>query len=559
MSRTSCPTRSRPSAANCATSRSRTSSLARPSRQSATAAGRQGRPDGRWRQGRPKRTGKAKVDQYVELQREKTDRIFVILRSSATSGTRATRTRTPRPTIARAGHASTVRCTTRSREPDRAVGQLDGLAAGLQRRALPADCTSAPATSDESLKTYYETQSSGRYTVDGEVTDWVKVRYNEARYGRSNGFPCAGNVCSNTWALVRDAANQWYADQIAPGRTERRGQRRAGRASTSGTATTTTATATSTSPTATSTTSRSSTPAATRPTVTRSRARTPSGATAGRRSRAPARARPASRSAAPRSATAASGSATTRSSRKTAAAASSSTSTPTTSACRTTTTRPARGDNPNEYWTLMAQSRLGAKGEPFIGDRAGDLGAWNKLQLGWLDYEVVPAGVKDTGSTSARRSTTPTRRRPWSFRCPRRTSVTELGAPAAGTKQWWSGDGDDLDNTLTPYASTLPAGASATPDVQGPLRHRGLWPGPVRLRLRRGRTDGGATGPRSRARSPTRRGRGRPASTASSRRLDRRDLRPVGVRRQDDRPAVPLRDRRRRAGNDPAAAERSVR
>ena len=37
----------------------------------------------------------------------------------------------------------------------------------------------------ESLKTYYETQSSGRYTVDGEVTDWVKVHYNEARYGRN--------------------------------------------------------------------------------------------------------------------------------------------------------------------------------------------------------------------------------------------------------------------------------------------------------------------------------------------------------------------------------------
>ena len=46
------------------------------------------------------------------------------------------------------------------------------------------------------------------------------MRYNEARYGRSNGFPCAGNVCSNTWALVQDAANQWYADQFAQGRPE---------------------------------------------------------------------------------------------------------------------------------------------------------------------------------------------------------------------------------------------------------------------------------------------------------------------------------------------------
>ena len=51
------------------------------------------------------------------------------------------------------------------------------------------------------------------------------------------------------------------------------------------------------------------------------------------------------------------------------------------------------GDNNNEHWTLMAQSRLGAKGEQFIGDRAGDLGAWNKLQLGWLDYETLVAGA----------------------------------------------------------------------------------------------------------------------------------------------------------------------
>ena len=44
----------------------------------------------------------------------------------------------------------------------------------------------------------------------------------------------------------------------------------------------------------------------------------------------------------------------------------------------------------------MAQSRLGAKNDAGIGDRGGDLGAWNKLQLGWLDYEVVVAGQKRT-------------------------------------------------------------------------------------------------------------------------------------------------------------------
>ena len=72
----------------------------------------------------------------------------------------------------------------------------------------------------DSLKKYYERQSSGRYSVDGTVTSWVKVPYNEARYGRSDGFPCDDNVCDNTWDLIRDAINQWVADQEAAGRTE---------------------------------------------------------------------------------------------------------------------------------------------------------------------------------------------------------------------------------------------------------------------------------------------------------------------------------------------------
>ena len=69
------------------------------------------------------------------------------------------------------------------------------------------------------------------------------------------------------------------------------------------------------------------------------------------------------------------------------------------------------GDNDNEYWTLMAQSRLSAKGDQAIGTRPGDLGAWDKLQLGWLDYEIVRRRPEEDARTSARTSTTPRRRR----------------------------------------------------------------------------------------------------------------------------------------------------
>ena len=79
------------------------------------------------------------------------------------------------------------------------------------------------------------------------------------------------------------------------------------------------------------------------------------------------------------------------------------------------------GDNPVEHWSLMAQSRLGAKDDTGIGERPGDMGAPVKFNLGWLDYTST-SRPRSARSTSARRSSTPPSRRPWSCRCPRRRS-----------------------------------------------------------------------------------------------------------------------------------------
>ncbi len=67
-----------------------------------------------------------------------------------------------------------------------------------------------------SMRNFYIEQSSNRYTVNGDVTDWVKVTFNEARYGRN---ACGDIVCSNTWRLVKDAADAWYNAQLAAGKT----------------------------------------------------------------------------------------------------------------------------------------------------------------------------------------------------------------------------------------------------------------------------------------------------------------------------------------------------
>ena len=72
-------------------------------------------------------------------------------------------------------------------QPDRAVDNSTVWQPDFNQDVLPGPVLRSAV---ESLKNYYETQSSGRYSVDGTVTDWVKVQYNEARYGRSDGFPC---------------------------------------------------------------------------------------------------------------------------------------------------------------------------------------------------------------------------------------------------------------------------------------------------------------------------------------------------------------------------------
>src|SRR5512138_2758913 len=67
-----------------------------------------------------------------------------------------------------------------------------------------------------SMRNFYIEQSSNRYAVNGQVSDWVQVPYNESRYGTNI---CGGIVCSTVWAFVRDGAQAWYNSQIAAGKT----------------------------------------------------------------------------------------------------------------------------------------------------------------------------------------------------------------------------------------------------------------------------------------------------------------------------------------------------
>jgi immune inhibitor A len=68
----------------------------------------------------------------------------------------------------------------------------------------------------ERMREYYERQSSGRYSIEGKVHGWVKVPYNQALYGRDY---CGGIVCATSKMLARDALAVWVQQELDGGKT----------------------------------------------------------------------------------------------------------------------------------------------------------------------------------------------------------------------------------------------------------------------------------------------------------------------------------------------------
>ena len=67
------------------------------------------------------------------------------------------------------------------------------------------------AAGANSMRNFYIEQSSGRYAVIGDVTDWVSVPGDHSAYD--------DNPDSNVWYFLQDSVNGWYAAQIAAGKT----------------------------------------------------------------------------------------------------------------------------------------------------------------------------------------------------------------------------------------------------------------------------------------------------------------------------------------------------
>ncbi|MFJ3158757.1 immune inhibitor A domain-containing protein [Streptomyces kanasensis] len=105
-------------------------------------------------------------------------------------------------------------------------------------------------------------------------------------------------------------------------------------------------------------------------------------------------------------------------------------------------------ENSVGFWSLMASGSWLGTGGDAIGDLPGDMTAWDRLQLGWLTYEKAAAATPSLHHLGASAHGTG---RPQALvvELPRRTVTTPVVRPAAGARQWWSGQGDNLSQTLT--------------------------------------------------------------------------------------------------------------
>ncbi|MFI2188959.1 immune inhibitor A domain-containing protein [Streptomyces sioyaensis] len=160
--------------------------------------------------------GKSK---YVELARKKTDKIFTIL---VDFGDKVDDTTMydpdgdgPKPPVKKYG-GDPGPAHNRIAQPDRAKDNSTAWQKDFNQKHFQ-DLYFSHDKKKQSLAKYYEKQSSGRYSVNGEVSDWVKVDANEARYGSNY---CGQHNCNNVWDLIRDGVNQWAKDQKAKGRTD---------------------------------------------------------------------------------------------------------------------------------------------------------------------------------------------------------------------------------------------------------------------------------------------------------------------------------------------------
>jgi immune inhibitor A len=122
------------------------------------------------------------------------------------------------------------------------------------------------------------------------------------------------------------------------------------------------------------------------------------------------------------------------------------------------------GENGTGFWTLMSSGSWMGDGKEDIGSKSSHMGAWEKFQLGWLRYEVAYAGQKSEHKLGPMEYNTKQAQGLFVV-LPKKGVVSNIGAPYAGSYYYYSSAGDRLNNFM--YKSfNLPAGATLSAKVK---------------------------------------------------------------------------------------------
>ncbi|WNM28781.1 immune inhibitor A [Demequina capsici] len=109
----------------------------------------------------------------------------------------------------------------------------------------------------------------------------------------------------------------------------------------------------------------------------------------------------------------------------------------------------AGGENSTAFWTLMSSGSWLGDGGDDIGTKPNYFGPWEKLQLGWLDWAYVGPGTSGTYTLSPAALQTAGQEQALIVDVPDEGITNEYTTPRSGSYAWWTGSADDLNVTLT--------------------------------------------------------------------------------------------------------------
>jgi immune inhibitor A len=121
------------------------------------------------------------------------------------------------------------------------------------------------------------------------------------------------------------------------------------------------------------------------------------------------------------------------------------------------------GENGTGFWTLMSSGSWIDKGKNTIGNKPSHMGAWEKFQLGWLNYEVARAGQKSEHKLGPMEFNTKQAQGVFVI-LPQKPVTSHIADPYAGSYFYFSGSANNLNNRMA-KAFTLGAGATLAAKV----------------------------------------------------------------------------------------------